>query len=194
MPVFDLFLEQSLGISHNGEVVTDGDGTVELSEEQVRQLVDLIRENGGETDVNALGLKEKYPIIYELLDNAYRAVAQKAEYDYWVIAGYENGGYETPEEESIEKCEQEYGFKFEFDEAKYREENGYSPDQEIEDYLIEEAKQEAFYDWVEEYRSKHYGDDEVNFLSDVFDIVPNVDDVEYIVEIPKEILEMAKKL
>ena len=135
MPVFDLFVEQSLGISHSGEVVADGDGTVELSEEQVRQLVDLLKENGGETDVNVLGLKEKYPEIYELLDNAYRAVAQKTEYDYWVIAGYENGGYETPEEESIEKCEQKYGFKFEFDEAKYKEENGYAPDEEIEDYL-----------------------------------------------------------
>ena len=192
MPVFNLFIEQSLGISHSGEVVAYGDGTVELTDEQVQQLVALIREHGGETNVKALQLQNAYPEIYQILDDAYRDVAQHAEYDYWVIEGYENGWYEEPDD-AVEKCQNKYGFKYVFDEVKYREENGMEPDEEIPEERIEDAQIDAFSDWVEDYRTKLTSEEEVSFLSDVFGIYPEVDDVDYEVRIPEEIIELANK-
>ena len=48
MPYFTIDFETVLGISHSGEVTAEGEGTVELTDEEVQQLIDLIRENGGE--------------------------------------------------------------------------------------------------------------------------------------------------
>ena len=59
MLTFSTDTEISLGISHSGEVTADGTGTVELTDEEVQQLIDLIRENGGETNVEILELEEK---------------------------------------------------------------------------------------------------------------------------------------
>ena len=96
-------------------------------------------------------------------------------------------------DEVMEKCEEEYGFKFEFDEDAFRAENGYDPDDEIDEDDIEDAKSDAFYDWVEEYRAGLDDEDkEVRFLSDVFGIEPEMDGVDYEVEIPEEIVELAK--
>ena len=51
MPSFSIDTESLLGISHSGEVTIKGTGTVELTDGQVRNLIDLIRKNGGVTDV-----------------------------------------------------------------------------------------------------------------------------------------------
>ena len=187
MPVFNYNTESVLGISHYGEVYADGEGTVELTDEQVQQLVDLIKENGGETNVEALNLKEKLPDIYECLDEACREAARDAEYCHWVVEGYENGWYDVDWEEVLEKC-RGYGFKFEYDEDDYRdEETG-----ELDEYALDDAQTEAFDAWIEEYRCKLSSSDQVAFLSDVFGLYPEVDDVDYEVEIPQEIIEMAK--
>ena len=182
-----------MGYSHSGSVMAYGTGSVELTDEQLQQLVTLIRENGGETDVEVLGLEEKYPEIYAVLDEAYHDAAWRTAYNHWVIAGYENGWCDDLDE-VIEKCEEEYGFKFEFDEDAFREENGYDPDEEIDEDDIEDAKSDAFNEWVEEYRAELGDEDkEVRFLSDVFGIEPEMDGVDYEVEIPEEIVKMAEK-
>ena len=93
MPTFKINTEQSLGFTHYGEVTVEGSGEVELTDEEVRQLIDLIRDNNGETDVEKLGLKEKFPDLYEKLDDAYSDVAIDALWRFHVIDGYENGDY-----------------------------------------------------------------------------------------------------
>ena len=188
MPIFSIDTETVLGISHFGVEATTGEGTVELSDEEVQQLIDLIRENGGETDVEKLELKDKYPEIYKILDEAFREVAANAEYDYWVRAGYENGWYEAAAEEIIEKCESKYGFHFEYKPEDFFIEGGTEVD---EDALID-AKMEALQDyWIDDYCCEH-SDKEIAFLSDVFNLEPDVDDVDYNVEIPPAIIKMAK--
>ena len=192
MPIFHFSVEQFMGYSHSGSVMAYGTGTVELTDEQLQRLVALIREHGGETHVETLGLKDKYPDIYDVLDEACHDAAWRTAYNHWVIAGYENGWCDDPDD-VIEKCEEEYGFKFEFDENAFREENGYDPDEEIDEDEIEDARNDAFYEWVEAHRAELGDEDkEVQFLSDVFDIEPEMDGVDYEVEIPEEIVELAK--
>ena len=192
MPVFSYVSDRFIGISHSGPVTADAEGSVELTDTEVTQLVDLIKENGGEYDVKKLDLQNKYPELYDKLDDACRSMAYKAEYDFWVIEGYENGYYDVDTNEVIALCEEKYGFKFEFDEKKFREENGYEPDDDIED-SVDEARCDAFDNWVEEYRCSLDHDEEIEFLSEVFGLEPNVDDVDYEVEIPDAIVDMAVK-
>ena len=58
-----------------GELCLDDFGTewwteVELNDEQVNNLIKLIMFNGGDTDVESIGLKETFPDIYDILDKA----------------------------------------------------------------------------------------------------------------------------
>ncbi len=188
MPIFSIETETILGISHSGEVTAEGEGTVELTDEEVQQLIDLIRENGGETNVEKLHLEEKYPEIYEMLDEAYRETARQAEYNHWVIEGYENGWYETELEEMVKKCEEKYGFHFEYDPKDYMDEEG----TEVDEDLLYDDLQDAFYEWVSKYRGPLDEQEDADFLSDVFCLEPNVDDVDYDVQIPPAIIKMAK--
>ena len=188
MPTFKINTEQSLGFSHYGEVTVEGSGEVELTDEDVRLLIDLIRENDGESDVEKLELKEKYPDLYEKLDDAYRDVAIDALWRFNVIDAYENGDYEEPDD-AIEIAEREYGFKFEYDE------NDFIPDgeTELDEDELNDARIEAFYDWVDEYRQTLDEADEAMFLDTLFHIELNLDCYDYEVEIPEEIIKIAKE-
>lgn len=189
MPTFSIDTESVLGISHSGEVTAEGTGTVELTDGEVKQLIELIRENGGESDVKELELQEKYPAIYSKLEDAFREAAWHAEYIHWVNEGYENGWYELSTDEIEEKLD-EYGFHFEYNPDDFI----YEDEEEIDEDALEEAKSDAISEWVDEYRS-HLNDYEgALFLAEVFELEPNdsVFNLDYSVEIPHGIIELAK--
>lgn len=188
MPTFIINTEQSLGFTHYGEVTVEGSGEVELTDEEVLLLIDLIRNNDGETDVEELDLQEKYPDLYEKLDDAYRDVAIDALWRFLVIDGYENHYYEEPDD-MIETAEREYGFKFEYDENDFIPEG----ETEIDEDEFYEARSEAFYDWVDEYRQTLDEADEAMFLDTLFHMELNLDFYDYEVEIPEEIIKIAKE-
>lgn len=184
MPIFEISSDHSLGFSHSGEVTVSGDGTVELTDEEVRQLVDLIKENDGETDVEELELEDLYPDIYETLDEACRQVAFDAEYEHWVIEGYEGGYYEDPDD--LDERLAKLGYKCRVDKKDFLDEDG-----ELDEYSYEDAKSEDLEKWIEEKRSTV--ENEASFLANLFDICPEIDGVDYEVEIPEAIVEMAYK-
>ncbi|MBR5678884.1 MAG: hypothetical protein IKX20_12275 [Paludibacteraceae bacterium] len=80
-------------------VYVDVEGAVMLEDEQVEQLVALIKEKDGETDVEKLQLEERYPDIYEALEDACREAAEQACYAHWVSECCGNDGEEEPEED-----------------------------------------------------------------------------------------------
>ena len=87
MPKFDIEVEICLGYSHCGGVYNDGCGEVELSDNEVEQLVTLMKEKGT-SDIIELELEEKHPEIYKKLDEAYSSLAYKAEEEHWLDDGY----------------------------------------------------------------------------------------------------------
>lgn len=98
MKRFDFTIEVCLGMHCNGTGEYDEvQGYVELEDSQVEQLVALIRENGGETDVEKLGLQEKYPEIFKKIDDACCDAAGYANYKHWLIEGHLCGYFEIPE-------------------------------------------------------------------------------------------------
>ena len=196
MAEFTIDSEIFLGYHCNGcGEYTCGDGSVKLDDSQVESLVALIRENDGKTDVTELGLEEKFPDIYEALDEACGNVARKAEYRYWLLNGYDCGYYEEPEG-FMEGFEEKGLFKFEPDLEALREDLCLEEDEEIDDDDLEDAKREAFDEWLEGYVDAMTEDEKVAFIeehygSDVVDM--DGAGCDYEVVIPQGIIDLAQK-
>ena len=180
MKQFDFSVEICLGYHCWGAPeYAEGDGTVELEESQVDQLVTLIRKHGGETDPEKLGLQEKYPDIYSTLQEAYSDAASEAEYRHWIISGYENGYLEEPEG-LMETLEEEGLFK-------------YNPEPDEEE---EEDKEDAFNEWLSTYFDSLSEADQVAFIEKYYRL--SLEDIEtgfaeYEVSIPEDIIELASE-
>lgn len=194
MAEFDITTEICLGYHCCGSgEYTEGVGTIELSDEQVNQLVSIIKANDGETDIKTLGLKEKHPDIYEALDEAFSEMTREAEYRYWVLNGYDNGYYEEPDD-FVESFENEGLFKYEPDLDALREELGLEEDEEIDEDDLEDAKREAFDEWLEGYVNSLDEDEKVAFIIDHYgSSVVDTDGLgeDYEIAIPQEIVDMA---
>ena len=180
-----------MGYRHfGGEVLAEGAGEVELTDEEVQQLVDLIKENDGETDVDAIELEVKYPEIYEKLDEAYMNTAIDARYRELYRELFEGGYLGEPVDDIVKYCEENLGFLFEYDEDEYRD----SETGELDEEMLEEDKANYFWtDWLNDYYNSLSEDEQVSFITahfDCDDIV--VDDYDYDVKIPKEIVEMTE--
>lgn len=125
-----------------------GNCEVDLTDEEVRQLVDLIKENDGETDVEVLGLEFEYPDIYETLAEAYRDEASESRFTEMVIEGFENGYLGKPKDDLMIFCEDDLGFVFEYKEEDYRDANT----GELYEELLAEDKIDYFWNtWLKEY-------------------------------------------
>ena len=187
MATFEITTENCLGISHSGGVYAEGNGTIELSDQEVAALVALIREKGT-SDVNELGLKDAYPEIYKKMDEAYHAVAYNAEEKHWLWEGYYDGCFEFDPYELMEYCESECGFTFESDDDEYLDEEG-----ELDEEAYEEAKLEAFTDdWLESFLYSLDDDDLKKFFYEHLNASVEMDGVEYEVHIPEAIIGMAE--
>ena len=195
MALYSIESEQCLGMSHHGAVTVNGESAVELSDEEVDILVKLIKENGT-TDVEELDLENLYPDIYSKLDDAYRDMAYDAEEMHWLWEGYNNGYYEYDVYELMDYCEKNLGFSYEFKPEEYFDEDDleyYKEDPESYEDEIEEAKSEAFSEWLDDYVSGLDDDEARDFFYEHMDADLNMDDVEYTVEIPQAIINKAKE-
>ena len=176
MALYSIESEQSLGISHSGEVTVNGESAVELSDEEVDILVRLIKDKNS-TDVEELDLENLYPAIYNKLDEAYYDMAYNAEEIHWLWEGY-------------------YNHYFEYDEDKYFNED------ELEDYKespdsyedeIYEEKNRVFSKWLDDYVNSLSDEEARSFFYDHMDADLNMDDVDYTVEIPAAIIKKAQE-
>lgn len=187
MAEYKIECEQCLGFSHSGPVYTEGESTVELSDEEVTTLVKLIQEKNT-TDVDKLDLKSSHPDLFKKLDDAYCKMARHAEYMHWLWEGYENGYYEYNEDELMDYCERECGFSFEYNEEDFLDDKG-----EFDEEEMGYAKSDAFRSWLDDYVTG-LSDEEVDtFFTEYMDAQVEVEDVEYKVAIPDEIIQMARK-
>jgi hypothetical protein len=197
MAEYGISAESFLGDYCNGEAeYVDADGTVELSDDDVQKLVDLIRENDGETDVKVLDLKGLYPEIFNTLAAAYREISCEAQRRYWIEKNFEDKDFMEPAD-LMERMEDEGLFTYEEDLDAIREENGLDADEEPDEDTLEEAKTDAFHEWLDEYLSDLSFEEKIDFFSDYYNwYIPgdvNIDpsECEYEVLIPEEIVRLA---
>jgi hypothetical protein len=171
----------------NGEYYS-GESVLELTDEEVKTLVNLIKENDGETDIEALGLKDKYPAIYDAFHEAF---LQPVSFDgslQWAVDGYFEGYFDGPSDEEILRIvesESLYDFKFEYNEGDYLDEDG----EFMEEQLMED-KCQAWRDFFSELPS----DDQLSFLDRFFKkqiYEFETQELSGDMYIPEEIIEMA---
>ena len=187
MAEFDFCCVNYLGFSHCGEVTAEGYGKVELSDDEVAALVALMREK--ETaDVKELNLEEALPKVYEKLDDAFREAAWTAVEDHWYTTGYHENVFGYDVEELMDYCAEHHGFDFEYDEDDYADEGG-----EIDEDSLLDAKCEAFEEWLEEFIEDMEPEDRIAFLQEHMNAEVEVseDDLDYEIEIPRGIIELA---
>lgn len=198
MTIYNITTENSLGLSHSGAVMAYGKGCVELTDEEVQQLVDLIRDHDGSDDVEVLGLEGSYPELYKKLDDASREIAYDAEYEHWILEGYKNEYYDVDLDEVMDMCAREYDFHFECDPRDFvdeveeaKKEYGTQIEWTVED-AAHAAKIKAFYQWVADRFEKLGRKAGVHFLAETFQLAPDLSDFHYHVVIPEDIVAMAK--
>ena len=196
MPIFSIECEQSLGMAHfGGEVIAEGESTVELTDEEVGSLVDLIREKEA-TNVDDLELAQRFPEIYNKLDDAYRDMAYRAEETHWLWEGYHNGYFEYDTDELMDYCEKELGFKFEYDIKDYywddEEDLEEGEEPEINEDQLMDDKCEAFSEWLDDYLTGLSDDEACRFFYEHMHADLDLDNVEYEVGIPTAIIEMVQ--
>ena len=188
-----------LGFGHCGDVTADGEGFVILSDEDVKQLVALIQENEGETDVEVLDLKNKLPEIYELLDKACYDSADKASYKHILIEGFEDMDLSL-NEETIDELEDEIDFYFDVDPDDYRDEDGnLDPDYFDEDgdeipEAFEDDRRTQLINRIYNYAEGLDTNKLVEFIENYYDLMDvNFDfNGDHSVTIPEDIIKMAK--
>ena len=195
MALYSIESEQFLGMSHSGAVTVNGESAVELSDEEVDILVKLIKEKGT-TDVEELDLENLYPDIYQKLNDAYYKMAYDAEEMHWLWEGYHGGYFEYDTGELMDYCEKECGFSFEFKPEEYFDEDDleyYNEDPESYEDEIYDVKSEAFDEWLSDYVSGLSDDEAKDFFYNHMHADLDLDNIEYDVEIPQAIINMAEK-
>ena len=187
MAMYEIETDICLGFSHCGGVYNSGYGEVELSDEEVDELVALMKEKDT-SDVDEMDLEENLPDIYKKLDTAYRDVAYDAEEEHWLEEGYyhlECHNYE--DSVMIDYIKEKGEWEFEYDEEEFKDENG---------ELDEEALFEAECDYLHEegldnYLSTLDGEERKDFLRNQVGIDVDPQGCEYEIEIPSEIIAKA---
>lgn len=186
MALYEFKTNVYLGWSHSGEVVTTGEGTINLTDEEVGILVSKMKELGS-NDYRKLKLSSNYPNLYNKLRRNYRKVAYETEELYWLINGLEEGYYEYDEIELVKYCIENCGLDpYELD--KYYDES----EDEEERYELVLAK---FGPWLTNYvKTLHYKD-AIEFFYGIMEVEMEFDESyfcnSYSTILPQKIVEMA---
>ena len=188
-------VEIGLGWSHYGPESAKGKGSVELSDEDVKTLVDLIRKTGT-TDVYDMKLKSHYPKIYKKLDEAYHKLSLQAVELHWLWEGYHNHYFEYDGEELEKYCKEHLGYE-------PIDPNTIKIDKELEKVdkfaaLFDQLERvnetyRQFSVWIEKYINSLSTEEAVHFFHEHMNAETSVDEEEYIIEIPKAICKLAEQ-
>lgn len=172
MKKYKVEVEIELGMSHCGGVWVDGESIVELTDEEVDQLVDLIREHGT-SDVDEMELETINPQLYEKLDWASHDAIWLPYQLHWLEeAFYDSECFNS--DDLFDKAESEFGF---------------NPDDYDEDKF--DCPEAAFRNHLEELVNGMDDEERFKFYTEKLGIEydPEVDG--YYVAIPQEIIDKA---
>ena len=172
-----------------GDVTAEAIGTVEFPQEELDALVALMK-NKNSSDVEVLNLEEELPEVYRKLDEAICKAAVEAERHHWLLGGFYEGAYEYDVYEVMEYCEENCGFEFIYDEEEYMDEDG-----ELDEDALEDARQEAFDEWLPDYLEMLDIPECCAFIKEQLNGEVEADGIDsnYNVFIPEEIVKLAEQ-
>ena len=130
---------------------TEAEGTVKLSDNDVKQLVSYLK-SMGTADMKKLRLKKMYPKIYKKLKDAYLDLLNKTDYHYNLMRGFDEGLCEYDELEVRQFVYEKFGEQPEILSDWLYWYISTLSDEEAEDFILE--KLHLGYDWQAPYWSK----------------------------------------
>ena len=194
MALYSIESEQCLGMSHSGAVTVNGESAVELSDEEVDILVKLIKEKGT-TDVEELDLENLHPAIYKKLDEAYYRMTFKGEEIHKLTEAFFGGRLVFDFYKLMDYSEKNLGFDLFIDPEDFfsKEDLAYYKEKPKEyNEIIDEAKSEAFLDWLVDYVYDLTDDEARDFFYNHMDADLDACGLQYAVKIPQAIINKAK--
>lgn len=131
---------------------------VALTVEEVRQLKDLVKQNGGERNVPKLGLDKALPDIFKKMDEAAREVCDRVGYGNALIQEFEQNEawYDGDPHQMMARMEADGLFEFDPENASVGEDD---PDPKYSEYRIwfEEYFFDLPFDQMVAFIEKYYG-------------------------------------
>lgn len=184
---FTLNFPHCIGSSHMGNVTVDATCYVGFDNEELEALVALMKSKNS-SDVEVLNLKEELPQVYDQLEEAIKDGVIEAEMHHWLLEGFYEGAYEYDVYEVMEYCEENCGFEFSYDEDEYLDDDG-----ELDEDALEDAKQEAFDEWLPDYIESLDLPERSKFIQEQLNGEVDMSSVEfdYDVFIPEEIVKLS---
>ena len=189
MAKFDISVNVCMGCScHGGGVYEYGCGSVELTDEQVQQLVALMQKYKT-TKVEKLHLSTLLPDVYNALADAYREVAYRNNALHWYDEAWECG--EIDVDSLAQYCEQ-FGYCYEPEDSCDE-----IDDEEVDDDCDDEddwQRADHLKDWLRYFLE----DADLSVLHTVYldylgfdECVFDLEEDSYSIAIPKQIIAMA---
>ena len=178
MAEYKIECEQCLGFSHSGPVYTEGESTVELSDEEVAKIRKLVSDYTGDKGAGLMPILENdAPELHDRIAKA----AFKSIYDFYIVHGLRNDGF------MLDEADQRRNFKQDL------ESGDFNPEEYIEDSIwydeVPTDEDELFNLWEEWERDQFSCCDATWALSrypDLPDHLDVCDDQDYICFIPDE--------
>lgn len=190
-----------------GGVYSDGSALIEISDEEVAQVVALMQQHNS-SNVETIGLAEAMPELYKRLDEAYHDVAYRANALHWLDTALFEGEFD--EMGLIEYCEQNCGYEYtkpsdeedieEEEETDDEDEDEDEDDEEYDEYddeyedELDDDKREDFHAWLAVYLERA----DLSTLHTIYldylgfdDCVFEMEEDAYSVVVPQEIIEKA---
>ena len=180
-------------MSHSGAVTFNGESAVELSDDEVDILVKLIKEKGT-TDVKELDLENLHPVIYKKLDEAYYKMTFRGEEIHKLTEVFFSGRLVFDFYNLMDSCEKNLGFDLFLNPEDFFNEEDlayYKENPEEYNEIIDEAKSEAFFDWLIDYVYDLTDDEARDFFYNHMDADLDMCSLQYAVKIPQAIINKA---
>lgn len=167
MAKYEIYYKNVLYGCGGCEESIEGQGEVELTDDDVQAIADLLQKYNGNADNALADVKTSRPDIYSKLDEAYKAVAYEAEEHFWLLRGYEDRAYDRDFNELMEYCKKNCGFECNTDDE----------DEEMDEFSL----------WLTDYIFALSPSECKKFANEQLFLEPELSDVEYEVVIPEDI-------
>ena len=146
-----------------GAIDSCGESTLELTEEKVDSLMELI-ERKGTADMEELELEVALAEVYAKLDSSCLEASLDSEEYHWLECGWENPDVFSSYDH-IEFGEKELGYKFEYDESEFLDEDG-----KLDEDYLEDAKEQDFREWLDNYKDSFSRKESMEFMRRFIDV------------------------
>lgn len=171
MATYNIYYEHPLSGNAEDDTI-EGEGFLELSDDEVSQIVALLKKHEGKQDDALADMQSLMPSVYTRMDDAFRSIALDAEERFWLYRFFDDHQYDVSMTELLAYCQDNCGF--------------------AADSSDEQAVMDLFASWLDKFAHALPYDDFRIFAHQQLHLGVDLSNVQYDIEIPVEVVIMAQ--